>query len=899
MKFDLSPFFESSIEPCCVVGEDGYFKLVNKAFAVVTGYSSEELTSQPLLNFLAKEDIAGTIDKLKISDQQGGVLRFENRYRCKDGSIKWLAWSSVSINGLIYATARDVTSLKTTERELREKNTSLQMVMENAPVLLVCVDINGTITLSTGRQSRHSLSGNDRGIGKNIFVIYKGESTVLEPIRKALSGEVVNFNLEWKGEVYQNTYSPMYDECGNIIGAVLVCVDITEMTEARNKLETYRQQIAAQQAERQFHGISEAIPQMVWISDSEGNVNYFNQRWYDYTGLNPEQTYGSGWTQALHPEDKEECINVRKKSFQSGEGFEMEYRFFNARNGTYRWHLERAIPVRDSESRIVQWFGTCTDIDDQRRTLIQLQRSIDDLKQMSEEKSELLMREKAAVEASKMKSEFLANMSHEIRTPLNGILGMNRLLLNSRINKKQKELLEMAQESGQNLLALINDLLDFSKIEAGHMEIELISFDLRQLAKEIRQVAEIMAQEKKIRFQLDLFSSESYFYVSDPERLRQVLYNLIHNAIKFTSLGGVKLVIREEEVGEQDSVLLFQVIDSGVGVSVEMRDFIFEPFNQGDSSITRKYGGTGLGLSICKKILQRMGGEIGFESNDEGGSNFWFRIKLRKPIAKENEYDNRRTATVKSINVPLGKISGNVLVAEDNAVNQTLVKHLLEKRGLQVDLANNGNEAIQLVHQKKYHLIIMDCHMPEMDGFTAAKAIRSNKSPQISKIPILALTADVSQGIEKKCTVHGMNGYIKKPIQFDIFNASVDKFLKSSSKKKKNILDLSVLEKLEALNSSDLSDIRSELIGLFLEKTPKKIAELEKALLAGDYQEMKSIAHSLKSSSAQLGAVEFSDICRKIEARPRTKACVELVKTSFERLQIELSEFNPTKKRIV
>ncbi len=770
MQFDLEQFFYNSPDPMCIASEDGYFKKVNPAFVDLLGYTELELTSQPYAKFVVDEDVRATHQEAKSLIENGRTLVFENRYRSKDGSIKWLSWRSIMIGSLIYGTARDVTE------------------------------------------------------AKNILV----------------------------------------------------------------------EQIARQPTQVQIQGLSEAIPQMVWTANPNGEVNYFNRRWYDYTGLTQEQTHGWEWTAALHPDDRESCIRKRKQAYLNGRQFEMEYRFRNAADGSYRWHLGRGIPVRDNEGQIVQWFGTCTDIDDQRRTLLELQSTIDDLHKVSQEKSQLAVAEKSARESSKLKSDFLANMSHEIRTPLNGIIGMTELVLETPLSANQKDMLETARESGNSLLALINDLLDFSKIEAGQMAIETIDFDLSALVSEVRKLLQHMAEQKGINLKFELSELKTLVIQSDPSRLRQILFNLIQNAIKFTEKGEVTVKVSEENFGTSMIVLHFSVQDTGIGIRKEEIKEIFNPFNQGDSTTTRKYGGTGLGLSICKKIIEQMQGSLGLETELGKGSTFWFRLAVKKG----HSLDTSKTKPTPRFLSSRSKLSGRVLVAEDNQINQRLVRQLLEGRGLSVQVADDGNQVLQMVHKAEFDLILMDCHMPNMDGFTASKALCSDSNPKINKIPIIALTADVSQGIEDKCIQHQIDSYMKKPIDFEAFHKMLDRQFKVANASRNLarppsspvalVLDQTALSKLEALNSPGLSDIVLDLTKDYLEQAPEKIGKIVRALEKKEYEQAQAIAHSLKSASAQLGAQELARVCSQIEQSPRQKGLVTTLKKSFAKAKKEI-----------
>ncbi|MCL7489711.1 MAG: ATP-binding protein [Desulfobulbaceae bacterium] len=528
--------------------------------------------------------------------------------------------------------------------------------------------------------------------------------------------------------------------------------------------------------------------------------------------------------------------------------------------------------------------------------LAELQETVAGLKKDKARLEEIAQQADAA---NKAKSDFLAMISHEIRTPMNGVIGLTELLLDTELENKQKHYAGLILTSARNLLTLINSLLDFSKIEARMMELDIAEFSLRKLTSEMMSLYNVATERKDVLVSAEIDPRVAETYMGDSYRIRQILVNLLGNAIKFTEQGSVlvKIIyVRSTEAGRD--LLRIEVRDSGPGIPSDKLDRLFKPFSQVDASSTRRHGGTGLGLSICQKLVELMGGEIGVESVKEKGSTFWFVLPL-KPVAAQPQDDPGALKSggpaawvrpgTESLDQGAPAETPLIMIVDDDETNRFVLETVLEKSGARVVSARNGKEAIDLFLSNTPDLILMDCQMPVVDGFEACQRIHGIAAEKSGKRPcIIALTADATQSTRQRCREVGMDDYLTKPLDFVKLQRVVDNWLPGSGLRvvgrrhgqqadegapfvkddafQGMRIDPQVLQRLKD-NMGDISPV----IKVFLGSLPGRLKELKKAADASDHEAVRRIAHILKGSSSQFGALHMSSLCLQAESMAKNR----------------------------
>ncbi|WP_433777901.1 ATP-binding protein [Flavobacterium anhuiense] len=452
--------------------------------------------------------------------------------------------------------------------------------------------------------------------------------------------------------------------------------------------------------------------------------------------------------------------------------------------------------------------------------------------ELSTKNNQLYTQRKIAERAVLARDSFLANMSHEIRTPLNAIIGFTDLLAQTELDDTQRDYIGNVQIAGENLLLIVNDILDLSKMESGNLPIESEPFNLKKTLRHVYSLLKVKVQ-KEVEFNLFLDAELPDMVIGDQGRLNQILVNLIGNALKFTNEGEVTVSVKKIEETEDSYSFKFSIKDTGIGIAKDKLETIFERFTQGEESTTRTFGGTGLGLNIVKQLVELQKGEVHVKSTLNRGSEFFFTLSYKK--------SNAREAEVKTVsNNDLGNLK--ILLCEDNVLNQKLAKSVINNFGFDLDIAQNGEEGIELLSQNEYDLVLMDLQMPVKDGYQTTEYIRNEMN---SAIPIIAMTAHSLVGEQERCYRVGMNAYVPKPFKQSVLLKAIKMVMSpDADAHHKRIIDMSFLDEM----SGGDPEFKKDMINLFIEKIPNQVAQLEEAFKETDYDNVRKLAHNMKSS---------------------------------------------------
>ncbi|MBX9666653.1 MAG: response regulator [Candidatus Obscuribacterales bacterium] len=564
-----------------------------------------------------------------------------------------------------------------------------------------------------------------------------------------------------------------------------------------------RERADVERLQQMFQLIIDTIPVSIWWKDKESRFLGCNIKVAQAAGFNdPHELIGK--TDYDCPWKKEESdwfVEWDRKVMETNRPHRHIIEPKLTAEGRQVWLDTTKVPLHDSDGNVVGTLGTYEDITERKEAEVALQEAHNELADTVEElrKAHFLLEERVkertreleernlqlndlsgeliqardqAMEASQYKSMFLANMSHEIRTPLNSVVAVTELLLKTSLNGEQIEFANIIQNSSRALLDIVQDILDFSKIEAGKVELVPDLFDLRNLLKSVIDLSGAKAAEKDLVLTSRIVGDMPVPLLGDASRLKQVLLNLVSNAIKFTNEGKIDVVLSVDEITDKDCAIKFTVRDTGIGLSEDNAAKLFEPFTQADGSITRRFGGTGLGLSISKELVHLMNGEIGVSGKEGEGSTFWFKLRLdlapETTLVSSSELVQSQTDDVENEGPIPSRLSSEskiqVLVADDSPLNRTVALLVLKHLGMEGHAVSNGEEAIQAIEDRRFDLVLMDCQMPLLDGFETARRIRKKAIPSKVRIPIIALTAQAVDGDREKCLEAGMDDYITKPI---------------------------------------------------------------------------------------------------------------------------------------
>ncbi|MGL3001464.1 PAS domain S-box protein [Flavobacterium sp. RSSB_23] len=733
-------YIENAPDGIFVTDENGRFLEVNPAASNITGYSKEELLEMSTLDFIDPESPELCYQSL-YQVKNFGTCKIDLQFANKEGSIRWWSLDAVKLSEITYlGFVKDITERKKIEKEVQESEERYRVLVQQMLDAIVISTIDGQI-LSVNENACTITGYSEKELlTKSIYDFVANDEVLIKP----LQFEKLHLGLSVQSErkIVLNENKVLYAELNSKLlhdGTVLTIVrDITERKTAENLLIENEQFLLETQRIASIGTFSIDLTTNVWTRSKLLDVIF---------GIESTNNFNSyDWLSLVHPDHKEIMVEyTTNKVLGEKQPFNKEYKIIRANDGEERWLHGNGSLKLDNEGKPSVLVGTIRDVTE--RKLLEI---------------ELIKAKEKAEEANKAKTEFLANMSHEIRTPLNGIIGFSDLLSATNLDKNQMEYMDTIHQSAITLLGIINNILDFSKIESGKLELSIEETDLYDLVHQTINLFKFQAQQKQIDLSLSIHDEVPRYVWADSLRLKQVLVNLINNAIKFTSFGQIHLDLKVIKIQEKLYSILFSVKDTGIGIKLKNQKKIFQSFVQEDATTSRQFGGSGLGLTISNQLLGLMKSELQLKSHQGEGSDFYFSIDFEQ--ANEPKTKLIKTPPIVEMQTEVNYANLNVMIVEDNAVNRflalTLIKRIIPNATI-VE-AQNGEEAVAITKNKSFELILMDIQMPIMNGYEAAVEIRKN--PKFNSVPIIALTAGILNGEREKCLEYGMNDYLSKPI---------------------------------------------------------------------------------------------------------------------------------------
>ncbi len=638
---------------------------------------------------------------------------------------------------------------KTVLQKVSSSRAVFRSLLDATPQLLYLVDFDGHI-LALNRRGAGALGSTPEyiaGRSGSLFVDWDLFEYLMDRIENVLcSKKILRFEKRIADTHFDVHISPVFDNSKKVFRAVLILSNMSELKKTGEELRESRQRLMS---------VIDAMPVIIHAHDEQGNFIFWNKESERVLGYTPEQILNNPRAfEMLYPDEE-----LRKRArivWKEHEG---------------KGPCEIQIVTRYGEKKLIEWTRLSRDYPIPGWAEWEMGVDVTDRRAFEKE---LARARDEAENANQVKSRFLANISHEMRTPLSGIIGLSSLVLESSLEQEQKRNLQGIAQLSEHLLQTINEILDFSKIENGRFSPEKHDFDLNAVLENVHDAFFHQTRDKDIDLVITSELNIPVFLRGDEYSLKRVLFNLVANAVRFTDSGKVELSVSLIETRQDQALLLFVVSDTGVGIPVEMREKIFEPFSQVEEGFSRKYGGTGLGLAICKSLVELMRGEIWMESLPGKGSRFFFKARFELVLPSSESPHQTEQSRVPAIS-PL-----NILLVEDFEVNQVVLAHMLKKMGHTVEIRSNGKEALLALEQgaSRFDLVLMDIQMPVMNGFEATKQIRAHTDPAIASIPVIALTAHTLGKNIKYSMEAGMNGYILKPLKYQDLQKAIEDALK-------------------------------------------------------------------------------------------------------------------------
>ena len=872
-------FNANSLALFCTHDLAGSLLSINPAASKALGYAEDELVGKNLAQLLSP-DASGILPDYLRQIRSEGESRGLMHIRTKAGELRVWSYSNLlrtDAEGSKYvlASAQDVTDLTKAESELRALFSAMTEVV-------IVLDKDGRYVKIPPTNPNLLYRPPDEILGKTLHEVFPQEQAdyffnFVQAALETNETQRFDYSLEIEGREiwFAGAMTPMTADT-----VLIVARDITERKRAAQKLA---------ESENRFRSYINNSPAVIFLKDELGHYVTVNRTFEKLLNVRFEDLGGKTDFDIL-PKDVALAVRANDRIVLDTEAPLKAEEFVPAPDGTPHYWISHKFLIKDASGKRYVG-GVAINITERKEMETDLETARD-----------------AALESARLKSAFLSNVSHEIRTPMNGVIGMTELLLATPLDRAQREYAEVIRQSGDALLTVINDILDLAKIEAGKLRFETTDFDVRQTVESTVELLAERAYRKNLEIASLIGSDVPIILRGDAGRLRQVLTNLVGNAVKYTDAGEIGVIVKLEKIEGNSIFLRFTVADTGIGIAEDDIRHLFQPFVQVDNSPTRRFGGTGLGLVISKQIVEMMDGEITVKSEPGKGSEFSFTASFEMKKTGYREIKKTDPSSVlheKNIIVADAKAgtggglkftanaTPRLLVVEDNEVNRRVILLQLEQIGITADIAVDGVEALKKIAARDYRVILMDCQMPLLDGFETTREMRRREQKrrelgeEFAPAIVIALTAHSLAGEREKCLAAGMNDYLAKPVRIADLSA-VRQILSEPPTQSKPLN--------RAIDFSSIKDFDDEIIQLYLSETARRIEELEEAFELGESGEIARLAHAVRGNALAIKDVASAAIAVRLEEcglQRDVKNIPELLQSLRNEILILNSQFAP------